>query len=102
VFWRFTVRPAHIAVLALFAHLLVAAHMVSHLPQSPLGDTSQHCAICAIGKRSAGIPTAVIASGEFAAIWVAAVASPTAGPMRDVEGATLPRGPPSSALATLG
>lgn len=93
---------AVLAAVALCAHLLVAAHSVSHLDQPLAGTASQHCALCAVGKQLVGARTAVVAVWQDVATWAAELSRLPAAALPGVEGATLARGPPFSAFAPIG
>lgn len=99
---RLSVLAVQLAAAALLAHLLIAAHSVSHLSQGPVSAASQHCAICATGSHSAAIPTAVLAGCQFTATWVLRGATRPVAPLPEVDEASLARAPPFSALAAIG
>jgi len=100
---RLTIASSHVAaLLALIAHVAVGAHAVSHSSQALPNAISQHCAVCAIGGHAAGIPAAVIAGCQYAAVWVEEPAGRTIAPLPEVVNTTPARGPPLSASAAIG
>lgn len=88
---------AQFAGLIILAHLLVAAHTIAHFYQPSFEPASQHCAICKIGKQSAGLSATVIAASPFMATWIGWFASPPAPIARCLDGANIARAPPSAA-----
>jgi len=93
---------AQFAGLIILAHLLVAAHTIAHLYSPSFENTSQHCAICSIGKHPTDVPTTAIVASQYAAMWIAWFASPPKPTTRCLDRATFARAPPSAApLATI-
>jgi hypothetical protein len=91
-----------LALSALLAHLLIAAHAVAHLSQRSSDVATQHCATCVVGKHSPGVPTLVTTASAVTVTWLMECVEPPLAPLPEVEAGTLARGPPLRALATIG
>jgi hypothetical protein len=95
---RLCVSFIPLAILILFAHLLVVAHTFSHFSDSPVEGTSRHCVICSFGGHSAGVPAAMLAASAQTVTWIAGFSSPQSPPTRFLDGATFARAPPLAPL----
>jgi len=87
-----------LAILILLTKLLVVAHTVSLLSDSPLEDASQHCAICSFGGHSAGVPVAMPAVCAKTVTWIVGFSSPQSPLTRFLGGAPFARAPPFASL----